>query len=72
MRDVKRIYQIVNLLEDVWLLNPDLRFGQIVELMFKALKEENVDPFYVEDEKFAEILKVLLEIEDFEAYGETN
>ena len=72
MRDVNRIYNIMNLLQDIWLLNPDLRFTQILELVFKTFKSENIDLFYVDDEEFAKMLEDLLIVNDFEAYGENN
>ena len=52
MRDPKRIKRILNLIEEIWKVNPELRFGQIVELA----KPPHKDFFYFEDDDLEEVL----------------
>jgi len=55
MRDKKRIKPFLEKLEKLWLESPDLRFGQLVyDIMGQHYIEEL---FYMEDEKFEELLK---------------
>jgi hypothetical protein len=55
MRDYNRIRRILQKIMDVWGLNPDLRFFQVVELIKMGLIEagysslSNEDFFYLED-----------------------
>ena len=58
MRDVKRIPGILEELEKVWENNPDLRLGQIFNIL--QAKADN-DLFYIEDEKLVELLKATFE-----------
>jgi uncharacterized protein YihD (DUF1040 family) len=48
MRDSKRMDIVLNLLKEYWILNPDLRFGQIVGLLQNDTIDD--DLFNVEDE----------------------
>lgn len=52
MRDTKRIKRILSLIEELWMINPDLRFGQFVE----SIKPRELDFFYFEDDALEEIL----------------
>lgn len=60
MRNPERIPVIIEKFKEYWLLNPDLRFGQIVENM---KHDFNCDFFYVEDDKFEAELDRLLDKE---------
>jgi len=55
MRDPKRIDVVLEQLESYWRLNPDLRLGQILCNMGRSCGME--DPFYLEDDKLADMLK---------------
>jgi hypothetical protein len=52
MRDPKRIEIIIEQLRAVWLLEPDLRLGQLV---FNAsrLSEQDQEIFHIEDDRLA-------------------
>ncbi|HOT30423.1 MAG TPA: hypothetical protein PLU72_19775 [Candidatus Ozemobacteraceae bacterium] len=48
MRDIKRIERMLATIKEKWLLNPDLRLGQII---INAVRPEHPCPevFYIED-----------------------
>ena len=48
-RDPKRISKILNILKQIWKMNPDLRLGQLI---LNAVNEE--DLYYMEDDKILE------------------
>ena len=50
MRDPKRIRAFCNRLAIIWEMFPDLRFGQLITIVFEHFRETNTDPFYVEDQ----------------------
>lgn len=52
MRDPKRIALILNKIEKIWTFYPDLRFGQLVVVIFGS--EENM--FNIEDNLFEQKL----------------
>ena len=54
MRDIKRIKKFCDKLEEVWNLFPDLRFWQLIGVF--EYPEGMVDPFYVEEDEWMEIL----------------
>ena len=58
MRDPKRIKPFLQKLEELWLKNPDLRFGQ---LMICIAKTEEATPklFYMEEKEFLEKMREL-------------
>lgn len=58
MRDAKRIPETLEELEKVWESNPDLRLGQIFNIL---QTKANNDLFYIEDDKLIELLKVTFE-----------
>lgn len=61
MRDPNRIYKFCNQLATVWAIQaPDIRFGQFVECVFQKLKEENKDPFYMEEDEMMAAIERLL------------
>lgn len=49
MRDINRIPLILEKIESLWLKNPDLRLGQLIEIL-KHKSGESTDLFYLEDE----------------------
>lgn len=53
MRDPKRIPEFLRRLEDAWSAFPDWRFGQLVMNFLSWLGR---DPFYIEDDKLAELI----------------
>lgn len=55
MRDVNRIEPLLNKLKELWLLYPDMRFGQLVVNLLGR------DPFYVEDYNTIKIIEGALE-----------
>lgn len=61
MRDINRIKPTLKKIEELWLSNPDLRFGQLVVNIFRA-EEEIQKIFYTEDDVFLEKLN---EFQDF-------
>lgn len=49
MRDPNRIDVILKEIEEVWKKNPDLRLGQLIEIIqFKS--RSKADVFYIEDD----------------------
>jgi hypothetical protein len=59
MRSVGRINPFMRELQILWEQNPDLRFGQLVNIIDCKL-ESATDPFYVEDNEWREaILKLI-------------
>ena len=62
MRDPERIDVFCDVLKGLWHEVPDWRFGQ---LMLNALGEvynrSKQDPFYIEDEKMLEELRIIFE-----------
>jgi uncharacterized protein YihD (DUF1040 family) len=61
MRDPNRIPEILNLLGQVWMINPDLRLGQIVDYAATLAGEKQDDHFYTEDTLIIEGLKIFIE-----------
>lgn len=71
-RDPKRISKILNILKQIWKMNPDLRLGQLI---LNAVNEE--DLYYMEDDKILEKIVSTYsqkeEINDFlEKFGGNN
>ena len=60
MRNVDRIPEVLNQLEKFWKLFPDWRFMQLINNIQRAYGN---DMFYVEDDKFKELIEVLTEME---------
>ena len=58
MRDIKRIEPFLGKLKELWELNPDIRFGQMVYNLTRA-----IDLFNIEDDKMLEIINQLLLIQ---------
>jgi len=54
MRDPARIYPFLNKFAELWMTQPDLRFGQIVNNL--QCKCGN-DLFYIEDDRYLEKLE---------------
>lgn len=61
MRDVRRIRKFCNRLATAWELLPDLRFGQLVYIIFDQMNDERTDPFYVEDDAMIECIEQYIE-----------
>ncbi len=55
MRNKNRIPVILEMLEDIWVKNPDMRFGQLVNNLFVSQFNDR-DMFYVEDSELQEAL----------------
>ncbi len=62
MRDPKRIKPVLEALETYWNKNPDLRLGQIIVNMTRALGRH--DPFFVEDDKMLKAIQYFTENEE--------
>lgn len=56
MRDVNRIKPFLSKIEEYWLKNQDLRFGQIVMNIIQS-ETSNSQIYYIEDDNFLEKLK---------------
>lgn len=54
MRDPKRIKQLLNRIESIWKVYPDLRFSQLLMNVFSI--EGNPQFYYLEDDEFIEVL----------------
>ena len=61
MRDPKRIEEVTNLLKEVWLQYPDLRFWQLLSAIPMSKFTKANDLFYVEDDVTANALKSMIE-----------
>lgn len=60
MRDPHRIYNFLFAIYEIWQSKrPDMRFGQMMEIM----REKHGDTFYMEDDEFLEKFKELFETE---------
>jgi uncharacterized protein YihD (DUF1040 family) len=57
MRPVERIDETVELLRAVWHDNPDMRLGQLLCNVVRDKGAGGHDPFYVEDDEMAELLR---------------
>lgn len=57
MRDPTRIKRMLKLVEKIWVKHPDLRLTQLI---MNALRM-NSDPYYVEDDKLEDALKLYYE-----------
>lgn len=58
MRDPQRIKPFLVRIEQLWLKNPDFRFGQLIIWLAK-IEELNPKLFYLEDKEFLEKIKEL-------------
>lgn len=58
MRNPNRIYPLCNRLASLWTLYPDLRFGQLIQLL---VEYDDSDPFFWEDDKWDQAIKYLQE-----------
>lgn len=57
MRNPERIPEMIKELEEFWKRNPNWRLGQVISNLSYELTANN-DPFYLEDDKLLELLKV--------------
>ena len=58
MRDINRIPKFLNELENFWKEIPDMRFGQIIVNFLAIVSEkEEMDIFFIEDDRMLELLK---------------
>ena len=61
MRDIKRIRKFCNQFADLWeAYCPDIRFGQLIEILFKNGIPDGKDPFYIEDQELMAFIKTYL------------
>jgi uncharacterized protein YihD (DUF1040 family) len=59
MRDVNRIEPFMNILKELWLESPDLRFGQLIhDIAYKVRTDGDI--FNVEDNKLLREIKLEL------------
>lgn len=58
MRDSQRIKPFLVRIEQLWLKNPDFRFGQLIIWLAK-IEELNPKLFYLEDKEFLEKINEL-------------
>ena len=59
MRDVKRIKPLLSKIEILWRECPDLRFGQVVEMIKHEVEQEDI--FNVEDDLIEDAVDRLLD-----------
>lgn len=57
MRDPKRIHDVIMAVEALWNKYPDWRFMQLINNLQRTYGN---DMFYVEDDKFKELIEVLI------------
>lgn len=60
MRNPDRIPRLLDLLKEIWTLDPDLRLGQILQWEAQG---ERMNLFYIEDDVMERRLRARLEIE---------
>jgi len=67
MRDSERIQVIIDKLKEIWLHNPDQRFGQLTYNLFSQIPntrkkgQTELDMFHVEDDTFENYLDPIIE-----------
>jgi uncharacterized protein YihD (DUF1040 family) len=54
MRDVKRIKPFLEKVEELWMQNPDLRFGQVIYLIADEIKR---DIFFPEEREWFDAIQ---------------
>lgn len=59
MRDPNRITEFMSTFQALWQQYPDLRFGQLVEIL--KIKHNRGDVFYLEDDSFLKWIQDMLE-----------
>ena len=60
MRDPKRIPKVLDMFQKFWELHPDLRLWQVVSILEDEANKQKKDPFYIEDNKWIDILESML------------
>lgn len=60
MRDLNRIYKFCNEFDVLWGMHPDLRFGQLVEIVFSRIKADGKEPFFIEEDEMIKYFKEYL------------
>ena len=58
MRDINRIELLLDKFEELWKLNPDIRFGQMIYILTRE-----TGLFNIEDDKMLNIINQLLQIQ---------
>lgn len=61
MRDFNRIRKVCSRLATAWESVPDLRLGQLLEVVQSDIKKSGRDPFYSEDDDFAAAIEKVCE-----------
>jgi uncharacterized protein YihD (DUF1040 family) len=73
MRNPERIPKILKILEEIWLKNPDMRLGQLIENVFPNRPGFDAKlsrpAYFVEDEEFIETLQKSYETKKIFSYG---
>jgi len=59
VRDPKRIPIVTEALTRLWEASPDLRFWQLITAVEDLAKREEIDMFYLEDNRWLEIIHEL-------------
>ena len=65
VRDPGRISRILDLLEEVWILYPDMRLGQLIENIYGCQRNDPNCIFNREDDEIEEMLKEFLKTRKF-------
>ena len=64
MREPSRIPGFCAKLASIWMKEaPDLRFAQVVDLVFAKIREDDRDPFYLEEDELIAYAKKALSID---------
>ena len=56
MRDPSRIYPLLYKIGDLWVKHPDLRFGQLIEIIRSQKTLKKLDMFNIKDEDFEKLI----------------
>ena len=74
MRDPERIEPIIACLRGIWYQVPDWRFGQLLSNLLHAMYEEGneLDPFFMEDDRFMDLVNRICKRLGVEEVSETT
>lgn len=62
MRDPNRIYKFCSCMATIWAREkPDLRFAQVVEIVFARIKADGKDPFYIEEDEILAYVELAMD-----------
>ncbi|MDK8193209.1 hypothetical protein QP794_24280 [Paenibacillus sp. UMB7766-LJ446] len=69
MRNPNRIHPFMDLLQECWLCFPDLRFNQLISIIFKEFDDSTV--FNMEEEEATDVIqRFMIEYKDKYIHGD--